>query len=248
MTSQRKKVYERTTLEAFLRRASIPAVLLEGNFEAPDAVIELANRQIGVEITEIQKSREEREARSIKEDLLRRTRQRYQTVDAPPISVTLSFHLLADLREIRRTLRKNVLDDLARQTAEVLYANARPYEKGVVVLSNQQLPPDLRPWLRELRFWGSEGTSIWQISEASWVAPLTASVLQERVDAKTRRLTDYRLNGYPEYWLLICADPLNPACRFEPARDFDPATITSPFDRTFFYDAWFLIELGLSST
>jgi len=82
-----------------------------------------------------------------------------------------------------------------------------------------------------------------QCSEASWVAPLTTEILQERVDVKKNRLPHYRARGYDEYWLLICAHPINPACQFEATRDFDPAQVLSPFDRSFFYNCWQTLSL-----
>ena len=156
MTSMQQKTFEQSILRGFLRQLAIPAERIEGDFEAPDAVIEIAHRRIGIEITEIQKSAEERAFRNAKDQLVRRTRQRYKAATGTPICVTFSFHLDVDMRAVRR-------DVLSDQIANVLYACAQPGKEGVIILSGQQLPTELRQWLRELRFWNTNDTPIWQI-------------------------------------------------------------------------------------
>lgn len=237
MTLDRQKDFERTILQGFLNHASIPAVINPGKFEAPDALITIASKNVGVEITEIQKSRGERRIRSSRDDLLRQIKQHYDSAGGSPICATFYFR---KNEEIRRPERKN----LGERIAEIIVAESICRSESVAIVTGAQLPAPIGNWLHEIRFWKTDGSCIWQISEASWVAPLTSEILQERVEAKARCLPSYRLKGYAEYWLLICADPMNPACRFDPARDFDPKKVISPFDRTFFYDAWHLIELG----
>lgn len=226
-------------LSGLLGRASIKATILEDEIEAPDLAVIIDSKRVGVEVTEIQKSAHERALRAPKDDIVRRARRLYETQANIPLSVTFSFHYQVDMRSVDRKT-------LGSQIAEFLAAMAPNRPGQLCVLAGDALMPELRCWLRELRFWTVETSSIWQIAEAGWVAMLTPKVLQEAVDGKASLLPSYRLKGFDEYWLLICAQPLNPACRFDPGPEFDAAAVSSPFDRTFFYDAWHLLELGIT--
>jgi hypothetical protein len=227
-------------LDGLLGRAEIEAIVLDDEIEAPDLAMIIAGKRVGVEVTEIQKSANERALRAPKDDVVRRARRQYEGCGGIPLSVTFSFHYQTDMRSVdRKTLGSQIADFLA------LRAPKRPGQ--LCVIADDALSPELRCWLRELRFWSVETSSIWQIAEAGWVAALTPNVLQDAVNGKASLLSTYRLKGFDEYWLLICAQPLNPACRFEPGDDFDAAAVCSPFDRTFFYDAWHLFELGVKS-
>ncbi|WP_163841150.1 hypothetical protein [Pseudoxanthomonas sacheonensis] len=240
VTALRKKQFERAMLHGLLQQLAIPARFLSGNFESPDLAIVLDGNTIGVEVTEIQKSKEERARRAPKDDILERAKRGYEAQHGPPLSVCFSFYDRASIQTVNRS-------DLGRAIVEFLLSLRLEHEYEVVIAAGERLPPMLRQYFRELRFWRESGHGIWQCSEASWVASLTKEVLQERADAKKDLLPGYRAKGYDAYWLLICAHPTNPACRFEAARDFCPAHVLSPFDRTFFYDRWHALELGLAA-
>ncbi len=214
--------------------------MLEGDFESPDAAIVLGEQTIGVEVTEIQKSVEERARRAPKDDILQRAKRDYEAPGRFPISATFSFNESEDLRQINRA-------DLGRKIADVLVSHDVRGVYEPIVLRSDALPFPLRGYFREIRFWGETVRGVWQCSEATWVSPLTHGVLQQIVDRKRDRLATYWSKGYDAYWLLICAHPTNPACRFEASLDFDPSTVVSDFDRTFFFDAWHAMELGLPS-
>lgn len=224
-----------------LRHMGIPAEILPGDFESPDLAIALDGGTIGVEVTEIQKSKEERAKRAPKDSLIERAKREYEANSRPPLSVCFSFSDRANIQAVNRT-------QLSRQIVEFLVDQRLGHEYGVVTATRERLPSALQKHFRELRFWREAERGIWQCSEASWVAPLTAEVLQDRIDAKKDRLPVYRAKGYDAYWLLICAHPTNPACRFEATRDLDTAQVLSPFDRTFFYDCWQALEMGIGST
>lgn len=236
MTASLQKNFERAMLHGLLKQMSIPAEIASGDFESPDLVMAFGNHTIGVEVTEIQKSKEERARRAPKDDIVRRAKQKYEASGRSPISVTFSFTQKADIRSVNRS-------DMGLIIADLLGGIRIDSEYETVVLTEGELPSALKDCIREIRLWREEKRGIWQCSEASWVAPLTPEVLQERVDAKKVCLSKYRMKGYDAYWLLICAHPTNPACRFEVARDFDPKLIESPFDRTFFYDGWHALDL-----
>lgn len=238
MTARRKKHFEQAMLQGLLQRFTIPAHLVDGDFESPDAVILLEGRTIGVEVTEIQKSAEERAKRAPKDDILRRAKHAFDATNRKPVSATFSFVESEDLRWVNRV-------EIGEQISQFLLEQQHEENYDLVVSKGNQLPQTLRPYIREIRSWSESVRGIWQCSEATWVAPLTQDTLQECVDKKQQLLSLYKAKGYDAYWLLICAHPTNPACRFEPARDLDPTKIISDFDRTFFYDAWHAIELAL---
>lgn len=239
-TALRKKEFERTMLQGLLNQLEIQAEFISGEFESPDLAIICDGITVGVEVTEIQKSKEARARRAPKDDILKRAREGYEARLGPPISVSLSFLNSADVLSINRSdLSQSIVEFLLGLQIEVAY--------DVVIRAGDDLPLELRQYFREVRCWREDQRGVWQCSEASWVAPLTKDILQERVDAKGELLSLYRTKGYENYWLLICAHPTNPACRFEIARDLDPAHIISPFDRTFFFDCWQTIELGVAS-
>ena len=239
MTLPAKKVFERWMLEGLLERLSIPGSVLDQELEAPDLLMNLDGKQIGVEVTEIQKSAEERAVRSPKDDLVRKTRTLYEAGAGLPLSVTFSFKHGVDLRgrHINRRL-------LAAQLASFLTDHAPTTPFTLSEFASGELPNELRPWLSALRFWTTNSPSIWQIAEAGWVAALTPAILQPVVDNKATLLPTYQLRSLDAYWLLICAHPSNPACRFEPSPGFDGTVVHSPFDRTFFYDRLHCLELG----
>ncbi|NII74191.1 hypothetical protein FHW84_002776 [Dyella sp. SG562] len=238
MTLPTKKVFERLMLEGLLERLSIRGSVLDQDLEAPDLVMTLDGKQIGVEVTEIQKSDEERAVRSPKEDILRKARKLYDAGGGRPLSATFSFQHGVDLR---RGINRQVL---AVQLARFLTDHAPTTPITLSTFVGSELPDELRPWLSAVRFWTTNSPGIWQIAEAGWVAALTPAILQPVVDAKATLLPNYRLRGFDAYWLLICAHPSNPACRFDPCPGFDGAAVRSPFDRTFFYDCWHWLELG----
>ncbi|MFY2765066.1 hypothetical protein [Arenimonas sp. MALMAid1274] len=237
MTAQRKKLFERQMLYGLLERLEVPAQILPGDFEAPDLGAVLNGKLIGIEVTEIQKSKVERAKRAHKDDVVERVRCGYEANNGPPLSVCFSFNQGVDLAEINRA-------ELSQEIVGLLLNVSLKENFDAVVLAGELLPAALQRIVRELRFWRETNRCVWQCIEASWVAPLTTEVLQERLDVKSVLLPTYRKKGYDAYWLLICAHPTNPACRFEAARDFDPTQVLSPFDRTFFYDGWQAVELG----
>jgi hypothetical protein len=63
---------------------------------------------------------------------------------------------------------------------------------------------------------------------------ITADALQELIDKKAQRLTEYQ-DSVRENWLLIVADGTKPSQLFEVRADFDAKKVSSPFARTFFY-------------
>lgn len=102
LTARQKKHFEQAMLQGLLQRFTIPAHLVDGDFESPDAVIRLDGRTVGVEVTEIQKSAEERAKRAPKDDILRRAKHAFDVTSRKPVSATFSFIEGEDLRWVSR--------------------------------------------------------------------------------------------------------------------------------------------------
>jgi hypothetical protein len=77
----------------------------------------------------------------------------------------------------------------------------------------------------------------WEATISSSVQGITVDLLQPIISKKAEALNDYRKIGCDEYWLLIYARPGKSAEAFDEAYGFDAGALSSPFDRTFFYDS-----------
>lgn len=237
MTAQQKKQTERAMLLGLMRRLDIAATLLPGDFESPDLAIELNGNTIGVEVTEVQKSSDERARRAPKDAVVEKCKAEFESHGGSPLSVCFTFCRGAKIGRSNHST-------ICQQVVDLLLAAGEAEEFEVRVIKADRFPHPLNEKLSELRFWREPRRGIWQCMEATWVAPLTAKILQERIDAKSALLPVYRSKGYDAYWLLICAHPTNPACQFEVARDFQSEEVRSPFDRTFFFNGWQVLELA----
>jgi hypothetical protein len=233
-----KRIEERQILATFLWASRLHAeILREG--EAPDFTLSIDGRTVGVEVTQIQKSPAERTRQSYLQEVIRRAREDYAAAGALPRSVSLHFNDHAPRAgDSRRDLASEISAHVAGQ----------PDDAEVHTHKWPQLPELMARNLWSLTFWRTEAPVIWQSVEATWVAPFTVELFQERVDAKHEKLETYREGGFDELWLLIGASQLNPAQRFDWHASFDPGKIRSRFDRTVFCDGWRTFELGQGST
>lgn len=230
-----KRMEERQILATFLASNAIPAqVISEG--EAPDFRISIEGRVIGVEVTQIQKSPEERTRQSYRQEVIRRARDDYGAASAPPRCVNLHFsHRAPQGGDSRRDLAMEISAYLVRQADDTEFHTHRREEFSALMARN----------LESISFWRCEGAAIWQSIEATWVGSFTAALFQERVDAKHAKLDAYQAGAFDEIWLLIGAGQTNPAQRFDWHASFDPTDVRSRFDRTVFCDGWHTIELGV---
>jgi hypothetical protein len=230
-----KKKFEVGMLRRMLDQMGIPATVLEERTESPDCAIELHGTRIGVEVTQVQKDEAQRARFTRVRDLVEQARNTY--TNAGGRSRVVHFHL--NSRESFRIDRVA----LGKRIARLLLTLG----DEDVAITGRDVPSDLSAFV-----WGMTthvaSQELWYPSQATWVAPFTVELFQERIDAKRRKLQTYRSKEYAEVWLLICADMANPATQFDNHVDFDPTQVESPFDRTYFCNGWQSFRLGTFKT
>ncbi|ALN90170.1 hypothetical protein LG3211_1194 [Lysobacter gummosus] len=117
---------------------------------------------------------------------------------------------------------------------------------GTTIIRGEQLSQAVRRVVSQVRAFPVEGaqSTVWQSPISAWVQGITVDRLQPIIDKKGVELGVYRQMGCDEYWLLIYARQGKSAEIFDEAYGFDSSALTSPFDRTFFYDCWRSKELA----
>lgn len=239
-----KKRRERFLLERFLETAGIAAQVVEER-EAPDFLINTDDGLIGVEVSELFISHEThgntpQAQEAISAQIAAKAQRLYQESGGSPAHVSLCFAPGRDLRHLNRDDTAHQLSNLVREMNLVPWQriNWRPYEPHAALPS-------------EIAFVYALGVpdskmAHWNVARAGWVAPLTLGPLQQRIDAKVKRLPIYR-DSIQENWLLIVADAMKPSALIEVRHDFDPLALASTFSRTFFYrHPHDFIELGVA--
>jgi hypothetical protein len=77
----------------------------------------------------------------------------------------------------------------------------------------------------------------WLVTAAGWIAPLTAELIQSRIDEKAKRIGSYR-SAMAEVWLVIGLRGTDPSQFFDPNTEELGGEFRSPFDRTYFFDGF----------
>jgi hypothetical protein len=244
-TAIRKKWHERFLLERFFEAAAINADISEER-EVPDFIACLEGHTFGVEVTELfirHDSDDLMQAQeSISDRIVAAARNQYQASGAPPAHVTVCFRPRDDLRRLNRDKIANALATFVGKLnlSEWQRVDWHPRD-GVELL------PDQISFVHALGV-PSSRMAHWGVARAGWVAPLMVESLQARVDEKALRLPSYR-HTIAENWLVVVANALKPSQLIEVREDFEPSSISSPFDRTFFYGHpdRAVVELGVAA-
>jgi len=233
--AERQKNHERFLLERFIEAAALPAEITAER-EAPDFIVRVEGRTVGIEVTELfippREGRTLRQAQeSLSARLVSRAQEIYRASGAPPVHVTALFRAGLDFRQIDR-------DATAMRLASFI--------QSLKLTSGQrhEWPPaedddedDDR--LQEFSYLQALGVptydlASWRIARAGWSAGLTADTVQSSVNQKAARLVTYQ-EAIAENWLVIVADRTKPSGMFRMKPDFDFRQISSPFARTFLY-------------
>ena len=243
-TLHRQKVRERFLLERFIDAAKLNAQIIEER-EAPDFIVRVDDALVGVEVTELFISHDRQcstpqAGEAISSQIAVKAQRLYQAADGPPAHVTVCFGPKKNLRDLNRDKTAQMLCDYVLTLNLSLWQriNWRPEKLG-------------DPLLNEFSFVHALGVpsfdmAHWAVARAGWVASLTPASLQDRIDAKVKRLPGYQVT-IAENWLLIVADSMKPSSLIEARADFDTHSVSSPFGRTFFYrHPNSFLELGTS--
>lgn len=77
----------------------------------------------------------------------------------------------------------------------------------------------------------------WLALSAGWLAPLTAELVQSRIDEKASYIASYRA-AFSEVWLLIGVRGADPSQSFGFDTEGLEGTFRCPFDRAYFFDGF----------
>lgn len=229
-----KRNRERFLMDHFIRVAELP-VRVVGSPDPPDFVVQFEGRKVGVELTDIYQdslvgvpSLQARE--SISESIVAMARNVYEgDADARPVNVQLVFSPGHELRSVRR-------DEAAQQVA----AFVAKHPVGVFQAATfriEQFDGELPESIAYVRVFGvpTREMSHWSVASAGWAASLTASMLEERIRAKAKLLPRYR-EVVKENWLVLVCEGKGPSQFFDSASIETLEGVSSPFDRTYFYE------------
>ena len=229
----RKKREELIFLENFLKIAEPEAEIIETDRESPDFILRQNGRLIGVEVTKIFISNEKGpntlQARESKaSQIISRAQQYYQSSGEPSVSVNIVFHPGYDLTKVLVDSTASLLASFVKdlKLADGQSVSWKP-EEAVSPL------PDEISYVQVRRV-PEASMAHWGMAGAGWVASLSASILQERIDAKKKLLPNY-LKEVDEHWLLMVANKTKPSQMLKTPDGLDDFKVQSPFSRTFFY-------------
>ncbi|MBP5987967.1 MAG: hypothetical protein KA538_12360 [Azonexus sp.] len=230
-----RKERERFLVESFIRNASLQAEIVEAR-EAPDFIIRVDGKLLGLEVTELFVSDtpggESLQAReSISSQIVANAQRLYQAAHGAPVHLSMCFFPGMSLRDINRDKTAQAICDfvLALDIAVSERIDWRPedYEDQQI-----QLPEQIA-FVHALGV-PSFDMAHWAEARAGWVAPLEEASLQQRINEKAKRIATYR-NAIPTNWLLVVADAMKPSSLIKAKSNFAANNLRSPFDRTFFY-------------
>ncbi len=230
--STSKKCHERFLLECFFKACGISATVVAER-EAPDFIVCVEGREVGVELTGLYISQDEKKSlqvrESISERIIAHARRFYDESAGPPVLVSVLFSTGANLRALDRIRTARALSDFIR---------------GLALISGQHIfwhPDELEdsPLPDEISAVHARGVpdhkmAHWAVARAGHVVPLTLLVLQAQIDKKAVKLDQYR-KAAAENWLIVVGDGTRPSQLFNAAASFDPSHVRSPFSRTYYY-------------
>jgi hypothetical protein len=228
-SAKRKKQRERYFLQAFLRIANLAATLIEER-EAPDFLLDVEGRLVGLEVTEVflQNNGEllpPKIGEAIVDEIVARARRSYEERGGKPLHVSFGFLPNAEMRHIDR---RGAGDAIAN-----FLLRFDPPMGGLVKLERAFAGRDALP--EQLTFMHVLAVPTWTMGhwwapKAGWVAPLITDFLQPSVDEKAKKIAQYR-QAADEAWLLLAIEGRAPSQFFEPSETLP--TVSSPFDRTY---------------
>lgn len=244
-TASARKQHERFFLEHFLRVARVAAEVVDDSKEAPDILIRVDMDLVGVELSELFVERGAPEGplqaqETIARRILRKAQDLYRAAGGTHAHVLVHFSPSSDLRRLSR-------DETAAQLAAFVKSQAlRPEElrRWIPGHASGALPAAITC----INMLGvpEAGMAHWSAPGGAWVAPLTAEILQARVDEKASLLPKYR-ERVERNWLLLVSDGGRPSQFFDPPTAAVASLVSSPFTRTFYFGrfAEVVVELGV---
>jgi hypothetical protein len=239
-----KKQYERYLLEQFLAASQISARVVDDVGEAPDLIVRIDERLVGVEVSELftphTDSRDSLQGQeALAQRILARASQLYGASGAQHAHVSVHFSPSSDLRKLNRDQTASQLSDFVRSQTLSLGQLVQwrpdyvthPLPDAITFVNMLGVP--------------EPGMAHWSAPRAGWVAPLTREMLQARVDEKASQLPKYTLR-VATTWLLLVSDGAKPSQFLDPPAPEAASAVVSPFERTFYFGRFkrIVMELG----
>jgi hypothetical protein len=195
--------------------------------ERPDFRVDVSDRVIGVEVTQLFKPRSGRHIESAQERILEEACQRAEEQKLPPAHVFLFFNLR---RSLDSAARSQIADAVVRVVAEQMpldggsveleRAAGQPREVDLILINRVHCRAPGR-WEVGLEFAADERD--------------VTSVVRERIASKAERLSSY-LESCSECWLLLVADSFRTSGKLAFDDSCQSHVFVSPFARTYVLD------------
>lgn len=232
-TKSHKKLREKFLFERFAEMAKVSFEIVDETREAPDFIVSIDGKLVGVEITELFVSHERgsktmQAYESISSRIVISAQELYQHSKMPPAHVTVCFNSGVDLSNLNRDKTAKALSEFVQKLNLSEWQRVDWRSEDM----DESLPDDIA-FVHALGV-PSFDLAHWTVARAGWVAPLSITTLQSCVDKKARRLKDYQ-KTIAENWLIVVADATKPSQNIQAVNEFNAKSISSPFARTFFY-------------
>ena len=245
-SDEKKRRREKFLLERFLEQRGIKPRNVEQLLPPnPDFLINLDGRMVGIEITEIfiqpdksnkyQRVTDElllQEIDSIKDQIVSEAQKIYFETNSTLVLATIVFSHVPRVKKKSKQIAKLIADkvrdmvsgntsDVVHWWPDVLDNETHLLSEAVAAIHICRVP--------ERRF------ARWEPTKAGVVTNLTPEHLQDRIDLKAQKLSNYRKNNeFSEIWLLMVADRTRPSQKLHRRLDPPLLSVSSPFDKTFY--------------
>lgn len=230
-----KKERERVLLATLLRaeRIESPVVCRE----SPDFEIEFEGKAVGVEVTELYHETQPGQLSlqaisSVSREIVQRAEQLHAKSEGPSLRVSVSFSSNAPLQTVRRDRAAKLLHELVNRTLQ---------GQGTTLEWRPQVSDDLRilELFSSIHIYRQpvDFPPHWLVVSAGWVAPVTANLVQSRIDEKASLVSSYA-KRHSDVWLVVGVRGDSPSQFFDFNTDALETSLKSPFARTYFVDAF----------
>lgn len=239
-----KKQYERFLLEQFLEAANLAGEIVDDRSEAPDFIVKFKHELVGIEVSELFITEGEhvgnlQAQESLAQRIVFNAQRLYASAGAQHAYVSVHFSPGFDVRRLNR-------DEAAAALSTFVISQALSVGQRVQ-WRQDYISRDLPEAITYVQMLGVPEAKMahWTVPRAGWMAPITETLLQARIDEKATLLPRYALRVVTN-WLLLVGDGTRPSQFFEAPTPAIASAITSPFARTFYFGRMgrVVVELG----
>ncbi len=194
--------------------------------DSPDFRVDVGDRVVGVEVTRLFKPEGGQDVESTQERILEEACRKAQERELPPAHVTLFFNLPGPLDSAARS---RIADAVVRVVAEHMPADG----KSVELERAPGQPREVDLIMVNRIYCRAPGR--WEWLEAGTIERDPARLVQEAIDRKAERLSNY-LECCSECWLLLVADSFRGSGKLAFDDSCQSRIFLSPFARTYVLD------------